>query len=237
MKLVIAESYEEMSRLAARELLGAIYGQPDRRVNLSVTSGKTPVGLYELAAPVVRSLGVGEVHFYNFDEISVKGRPSLTATALRQMFFTPAAIPESHIHLLDESNYWEYDACLERAGGIDMIMMGLGADGHFCGNLSTTVDDFGAGVRFVSNRLNPVIEERMAFLSGGRENMTEGYVTFGPRTVMNCRRIVMIVNGAHKAAIAARAIKGPVDPLVPASVLQLHPNITWLLDAEAAAQL
>lgn len=237
MKLIIAESYEEMSRLAARELLGAIYGRTDRRANLSVTAGKTPARLYELAAPMIRSLGVGDVHFYNFDEVPVKGSEPRTATALRKMFFTPAGIPESHIHLLNERNYQGYDAYLEQEGGIDMIMMGLGPDGHFCGNLSTTVDDFSIGVRFVSNCLNPVIEEHMARLSGGRENMADGYVTFGPRTVMNCRRIVMIVNGAHKAAIAARTIKGPIDPLVPASILQLHPNITWLLDAEAAGQL
>lgn len=237
MKLIVAESYEEMSRLAARELLGAIYGQPDRRMNLSVTAGKTPARLYEMAAPVVKSLGVGDVHFYSFDEVPVKGQPPRTETALRKMFFTPAGIPEDHIHLLDETNYADYDAYLEQEGGIDMIMMGLGPDGHFCGNLSTTVDDFGAGVRFVSNRLNPVIETHMSRLSGGEENMADGYVTFGPRTVMNCRRIVMIVNGAHKADILARALKGPVDPLVPVSILRLHPDITWLLDAEAAGQL
>lgn len=123
---------------------------------------------------------MGGAYFYNFDEIPVNGCFPLTASALHRMFFNPANIPEDRIHLLDKTNYIGYDAYLKQAGGLDLVMMGLGTGRHFCGNLSTTVDDFGDGTRFVSNRCSPNIEARMASLSGGAQNMADGYVTFGP---------------------------------------------------------
>ena len=91
-----------------------------------------------------------------------------------------------------------------------MIMIGLGLDGHFCGNLSGTLDGFDEGCRAVSNYLNETIETRLAFLSGGKENMADYYVTFGPSTVMRAKKIVMIVSGIKKAKILKKVLEGPI---------------------------
>ena len=118
-----------------------------------------------------------------------------------------------------------------------MIMLGLGLDGHFCGNLSGTLNGFGEGCRAVSNHLNKTIENRLAFLSGGKENMTDFYVTFGPATVMKSKKIVMIVSGIKKAEIFKRVIEGPICEEVPSSILRLHPNFSIIADEDAVSLL
>ena len=62
-------------------------------------------------------------------------------------------------------------------------------------------------------------------------------ITLGIRSIMNARRLLLIAKGSEKAAIVSMALKGPVDPAVPASVLQLHPNLQVILDGEAASEI
>ncbi|WP_418658166.1 hypothetical protein, partial [Clostridioides difficile] len=83
------------------------------------------------------------VHYDNFDEIPIKGeKVGVTIRNLTNMYFREAQIPEERIHVLDENNYQGFDRKIEADGGIDMVLMGLGWDGHFCGNLSGTVNSF-----------------------------------------------------------------------------------------------
>ncbi len=80
------------------------------------------------------------MHYYNFDEIPFRGqsREGVTISNLRQLFFTPAQIKEENIHKLTLDNAAQHDRQLEEAGGLDLMVLGLGADGHFCGNLPNT---------------------------------------------------------------------------------------------------
>lgn len=237
MNLIITKDYENMSRVAAMELMGWIAKGKEKRLNLAITGGSTPIRMYEIIQDFLKENAFEKIHYYNFDEIPVKHAPSLTIESLYRLFYRPCQIDESQIEVFNEHNYQTYDEKIAQDGGIDMIMIGLGLDGHFCGNLSGTLDGFDEGCRAVSNYLNETIETRLAFLSGGKENMADYYVTFGPSTVMRAKKIVMIVSGIKKAKILKKVLEGPICEEVPSSILRLHPNFTIIVDEEAASLL
>lgn len=236
MNIILTKDYENMSRVAAMELLGLIYKGKNERVNLAITGGNTPVRMYEIVEEFLKNNQFEQVHYYNFDEIPVLGGDRLTMSSLNKMFFKPCKIREDQIEVFDEKNYINYDDKIADDGGLDMIMIGLGMDGHFCGNLSTTLNGFDEGCRSVSNTLNETIANRLAFLSGGEDKRAEYYVTFGPSTVMRAKKIVMIVSGEEKAEILRKVLEEPICEEIPSSILRLHPNFTVIVD-DAASKL
>ena len=124
MKLIITEDYQEMSRVAAHHLLG--YMSKTRRVNLAITAGSTPKGMYEYLTTLVKGKPwYDNCYFYNFDEIPFRGKEGegVTITNLRNLFFTPAGIKEENIQKLTIDNYREHDQKLAREGGLDLQMV------------------------------------------------------------------------------------------------------------------
>lgn len=237
MNLIIANNYDEMSRIAASYLLGELVKGYERRVNVSITGGSTPAKVYEYVQQVIAGLSIPGVHYYNFDEIPMKGREGATITALRELFYKPCEIPESQIERFDETNYLTYDQKLETDGGLDLMLLGLGGDGHFCGNISGAFKDFGQGCYAVDSYLNEGLTGLLADACGGMNHVPDHFVTFGPSTVMKSRKIILIVNGEKKAEILRKALEEPITPEVPASILRLHPNLTVIVDKEAAFKL
>lgn len=226
-----------MSQMAANYLLH--YMTKNRRVNLAITAGRTPKRMYELLAPLVKNRpNFKNVHYYNFDEIPFKGLDCepVTISNLRKGYFTPAAIPEENIHPLTMDNYMKHDARLKADGGLDMIMIGLGADGHYCGN-SPGATKFGDGTvkaKILPEEIQSIADTDM---NGNASLVPDEYVTMGPKSVMNAKNIILIANSSEKAEMVKRIVEGPVDEMVPASILQMHPSLTLILDEEAAALL
>ena len=129
MKLIITEDYTEMSRVAAQHLLG--YMSQPHQVNLAITAGNTPKGMYEHVTEAVKGKPwYQHCYFYNFDEIPFRHKPGdgVTVTNLRKLFFTPAGIDEANIRKLTLDNFREHDARIAAEGGLDLVLMGLGAD-------------------------------------------------------------------------------------------------------------
>ncbi|WP_028392493.1 glucosamine-6-phosphate deaminase [Bacillus cihuensis] len=238
MKIFVGKDYNEMSQIAANHVLGYMY-QPSR-VNLAITAGSTPKRIYELLIPHVKEKPHFEnVHYYNFDEIPFKEESGFGVTMrnLKKMYFDPAGISTDHIHVLDETNYQTHDDRLAKDGGLDMIIIGIGADGHYCGNLpgTTTFNDITSAVATdVSENMPEIIRGEVG---GDMNKVPDFYVTMGPKSVMHARHIILIANGEHKADIIQKALFGPVDANVPASILQMHPNLTVILDKDAASKI
>lgn len=237
MKLLIGKDVEEMSQMAAGYVMSYMY-QDKKRVNLSITGGTTPKRMYELLVPMVKDKKQFQhVHFYNFDEIPYRkeDREGVTISGLREAFFTPAHIPEEQIHKLDQFNYVTQDERIENDGGLDMVILGVGADGHFCGNLPQTTK-FGDLTTRVENdqrlkdRILPEFDNVV-------EDVPDYYITMGPRSIMRARHIVMIASGSKKAGIIQKLMEQVVDQDVPASILTLHPHFTLIVDEEAASLL
>ena len=212
--------------------------QDRERVNLSITGGTTPQRMYEILVPMVKDKKQFQhVHFYNFDEIPYRkeDREGVTISGLRDAFFTPAHIKEEQIHKLDQFNYQTQDERIEKDGGLDMVILGVGADGHFCGNLPQTTK-FGDLTTRVENdqRLKARI---LPEFHNVEEDVPEYYITMGPRSIMRARHIVMIASGVKKAGIIKTLLEQVVDQDVPASILTLHPHFTLIVDEEAASLL
>lgn len=235
MHLMITENYEEMSKMAALHLLAVLAEGCKKRVNVAITGGSTPKGAYEYVCRLLRGLSPAGVHYYNFDEIPMKDGEGATMASLRELFFDPCSISDEQIERFDEHNYRTYDQKLKEDGGLDLVVMGLGEDGHFCGNIAGSFTDFGTGCHTVDSFLNEQLAALLEDACNGKENIPEYFVTFGPKTVMCAKKLLLIVNGKKKAEILKKVLEGPVTPEVPASVLRLHPDITVIADREAVS--
>lgn len=232
MRIIKVKDYEEMSCVAASYLLGVMY-RPGRQ-NISITGGSTPKRMYELLVPQVSGKQhFSNVHFYNFDEIPYRteDREGVTISGLRRSFLTPANICEDNIHLLNQHNYTTQDERLAIAGGLDLIVLGLGWDGHFCGNLPGTTA-FGDGT--VRVECDEQLKSRLVDeFENGAADVPDYYITMGPRAIMAARELVMIASGAKKAKAVAHLLSNQVCSEWPSTVLTLHPNFTLIVDEEA----
>lgn len=236
MKWIIRDNYEEMSQTALDALLGYSLVTP-YRVNMAITAGTTPKRMYQLMVPTVKgNKDFENIHYYNFDEIphKVRKEEGVTMTELRNSFFTPAEIPENRIHVLNTENYTEQDQRILEDGGMDVILLGIGADGHYCGNLPGTTT-FGDATRSVN--CDEKMKTRISRHFSEPDDMPDFYVTMGPRSIMNAKNLILFASGKEKAGIMKTLWDKKVDPAIPATLLTLHPSITFILDQEAASQL
>lgn len=235
MKIIKTSTEKQMSEVAMEIMLGLMY--EDRKVNLSITAGSSPQKTYELLSPIVKERGHFEnVHYYNFDEIPYKlsQKDGITLSDLRRMYYTPAEIAEENIHSLNCENYLEQDAIIKEAGGLDLMLLGIGADGHYCGNLpgTTKFDD-----KTTKVYMDDELKKRVGRHFEDKSETPNFYVTMGPASVMQTKKLVMIATGSQKAEIIKRIVDGPVDNSIPASLLPVHPNFTLIVDSEAGKLL
>ena len=118
-------------------------------------------------------------------------------------------------------------------GGIDLLILGLGENGHL--GFNQPESPFG-GETWVT-RMNVELEERIRRETGTPPDKALGGATLGIKNMMQARRIVLVAKGKNKAAIVKQMLQGPVTTEVPASILQLHPHCEFLLDKAAASLL
>lgn len=232
MRVIKVKNYEEMSQVAAENVLGYMY--KEGRVNISITGGTTPKRMYEILVPKVKGKEqFKNIHFYNFDEIPYRkeDREGVTISGLRELFLTPAGIKEENIHKLDHTNYAMQDEKIKQDGGLEMIILGLGWDGHFCGNLpgTTKFGDLTSKVECDQRLHDRILEE----FDNVEENVPDYYITMGPRSIMQAKNILMIASGKKKAEAVKKLLSLEIDENVPATLLTLHPHFTLIVDEEA----
>ena len=233
-KVTVTQTYEEMSEAAASFLYGRMT-QTTGRVNIGLATGKTPAGLYErLVEKLSGGADIGHVHFYNIDEYcGVDRTRSGTCTRyLNDRFYRIAPIDDGNIHWLHEENADGFDQDIERHGGFDTILLGLGENGHIAFNEPGTA--FATLTHIVE--IAPASKHQHSEEFGGYDRVPDKAVTLGIKTIMHAQHIVLIANGSHKADILRESLTGPITESVPASVLQLHPNLHVFADNEAAAR-
>lgn len=229
MKLIIEETEQKMSESAMFILLGAM--MQDKRVNISLTSGRSPKTMYDMMIPYVKNQEkFKDIQYYLFDEnpfINEEYGPNWKD--MQELFFKPANIPDSHIHIMNADNWQDYDNEIRNVGGIDVMVIGLGYDGHFCGNCPrcTPFDSYTYQIDFKEKQaVNPDYKDRPY------QPFT---LTMVPKSLMRVKHLVMIVNGKEKAEIFKRFLDEPINQDVPATILKLHPNFTVICDQDAAS--
>lgn len=234
-RVLVGKDYEEMGEIAAY-FMASQMAQP-KRMNIAITAGKTPKKVYEKLVPLVKG-NFKNVHYFNFDEIpNPLYEYDVTIGNLRKDFLTPAGIEEERIHPLTLDNYKEQDQKLAEMGGLDVMMLGLGADGHFCGNLphTTKLNDWTSKVEWSQENMKRLINAEGFEAPETLEKCY--YVTMGPRSVLHTKKIVMIVNGKHKAQILKRILTEEISMDCPSTVFQLHPDVTIIADEDAASEI
>lgn len=235
MRLIYTDSYDEMSEVAAQIMLGVMHSK-SHRVNIAPTTGTSPKRLYEILAPKLADVDYFDhVHYYGFDETPFRKsthKEGRIQTNLRNMFLTPAKVKEENMHPLTLDNYQDRDKELEEQGGLDLIVLGLGEDGHFCCNFPhyAKFDQMTVGIPMEGS-----LYDMYAEIFDEEEEISELLLTMGPKAVMKAKEILLIVNGDHKKEILDRILTGPVDENIPATILPLHPNITIVVDPDAAS--
>ena len=123
----------------------------------------------------------------------------------------------------------DYDAIIEKSGGVDLQLLGLGHNGHI--GFNEPSDEFPCGTHCVD--LTPsTINANKRFFASEADVPRQAY-TMGIRSIMLAKKIVVVVSGKDKAEILQKVVCGPITPQVPASVLQLHPDVTIVADEEA----
>jgi len=148
-------------------------------------------------------------------------------------------IPEDHVHIPRgsaediEAECRIYEELLKKLGPIDLQILGIGGNGHIGFNEPGT--EFGS-VTHVIELTKSTIEANSRFFDR-MEDVPRRAVSMGIKSIMQSRRILLLASGEAKADAVAKAVNGPVTTSVPASVLQLHPQCTFLLDKAAASLL
>lgn len=238
MKKIIVDTYEDMSQLAIDLIIAA--SLQAKRINLSLTAGSTPKRMYELLNQKLASLPeMTNVHYYTFDETPIKNQAHEVVgydnfDGLNESFFKPAKIDSTRIHAMTGDNYRDFPAEIDAAGGLELMVIGIGEDGHFCANMpECTLYDQEVYKVKLTNEF-PWNEPYQQSLQG---NYSDYMYTLGLPALLKVKKLVLIANGLPKAQAIKAALEGPMTPDFPSSYLRLHPNLVVILDQEAASAL
>lgn len=240
MKYLVAENTEEMSLLAADIFAEQIKRKPD--CVLGLATGSTPVPLY---AELVRRNKSGKADFsrvrsVNLDEYVGLGEhhPQSYRYFMQQHLFDHINIDPANTCLPDglaadiTEACREYDKLIIGWGGIDLQLLGIGHNGHIGFNEPGTVFTLKTHMVDIAERTRLA---NARFFENDPKKVPKQAITMGIGNIMGARKIILLVSGESKAEILRRSLTEDVTPAVPASVLQLHPDLTVIADREAAA--
>jgi glucosamine-6-phosphate deaminase len=215
------------------------------RTVLGLPTGSTPIGVYRELIRLHREeqLDLSNVVTFNLDEYWPMPKDSIHSynRFMRETFFDHVNIPPENIHipdgtipLRDVDAFCEaYEHAIEKAGGIDLQILGIGRTGHIGFNEPGSPRD--SRTRMVT--LDPVTRQDAASDFYGEENVPQQAITMGVGTILSARKIIIIALGEHKSPIVRRALEEPQTEEVTASFLQTHRNVTFAVDQASASEL
>ena len=237
MQIYRARDYSDMSRKAANIISAQVIMKP--RCVLGLATGSTPIGIYKQLIDWYNKgdLDFSSVTTINLDEYRALPRESAQSYwhFMHENFFDQVNIDPEKVHLPDGTNMdidaecARYDALIHRAGGIDLQLLGIGIDGHIGFNEPGAKFELGTHCVDLSES---TIEANQRFFDKKEDVPRQAY-TVGIKTIMQARKVLMVVSGKNKAEIVKKSFFGAVTPEVPASILQMHPNFTLVGDEES----
>jgi len=242
MLVLLSPSYEELSREAARIVASAVRNNP--AATLGLATGSTTLGMYKELVRLHKEQGLdfSKVVTFNLDEylgLSAE-HPQSFHCFMRENFFEHVNVKPENIHIPDGmigGDYEKYCNLYERtireAGGIDLQILGIGRNGHIGFNEPTS--SFGSRTRLKVLTNETIEDNRKSF--GAGEEMPECAITMGIGTILEAKKILLLATGSSKAETVAEAIEGPITASVTASCLQLHADVTFVIDEAAGARL
>lgn len=239
MKVIVTKDYEEMSAKAFEIMSEVVRSNP--QAVLGLATGTTPLGLYRLMIEDHRLNGTsyGGVKTVNLDEYVglTADHCQSYARFMRENLFDGLDLKLSNTNIENGAaadisrECARYDALLDEMRQ-DIQLLGLGSNGHIAFNEPGT--PFGCGTHEVKLAESTIKDNSRLF--DRVEDVPRSALTMGPRNIMNAKKILVLASGANKAQAVYGAVKGEITESLPASILQKHPDCTFIVD-EAAAKL
>lgn len=241
MNIIRMPDYAGMSRQAANIISAQVILKPDSLLGLA--TGSSPIGTYQQLVEWYKKgdIDFSQVSTVNLDEYCGLAPEHAQSYAhfMWKHLFSHINIQKENAHLPnglmpdEEQECARYDALLEELGSIDLQLLGIGHNGHIGFNEP--------GQAFVLKthrvKLTESTLQANSRLFTDIEEMPHYAYSMGIKAILQARRVLVIVSGADKADIVKEAFTGDVSPAVPASILQLHPNVTLVGDEAALAKL
>lgn len=241
MKIYKVRDYEEMSRKAAAVIAAQIIAKPDSVLGLA--TGSTPIGTYKnlVAAYNAGDLDFSQIKSANLDEYRglTKDNDQSYYYFMNDNFFNHINIDKANTNVPNgmepdaEKECARYEELIASLGGVDLQLLGLGHNGHIGFNEPAPQFD---KVTHCVDLQESTIEANKRFFASADDVPRQAY-TMGIGTIMSAKKIVVVVSGEDKAEIVNRAFFGPVTPEVPASILQMHPDVTVVCDEAAYSKV
>ena len=242
MLLVLKATEEELGGEAARIVANAVRANPELRLGLA--TGSTMLGMYKELVDLYKqgNLDFSRVMTFNLDEYLglAPNHAQSFHHFMHHNFLSHVNLNPRNVHVPDgtiSTDYARYCSSYEEAirgaGGIDLQVLGIGRNGHIGFNEPTSSLGSRTRLKVLSEE---TIEDNRRFFAPD-EKIPECAITMGIGTILEAKRVLLLASGVSKAAAIANAIEGPISATVTASALQLHPDVTFIVDREAGALL
>ena len=241
MQIYRAKDYEDMSRKAANIIASQVVLKPD--CVLGLATGSTPIGAYKNLVEKYEQgdLDFSQVTTVNLDEY--KGLPRENDQSyyyfMHDNLFDHVNVKPENTHLPDgtkedsDEECARYEELIRTLGGQDLQLLGLGHNGHIGFNEPDAI--FEKATHCVDLQESTIYENKIFFASA--DDVPKQAYTMGIGTIMQAKKILVVVSGEDKADTVAKAFFGPVTPEVPASILQFHKDVILVADEAALSKV
>jgi glucosamine-6-phosphate deaminase len=237
MRIVKTKNYHEMSKQGASILAAEVMLKPN--CVLGLATGSTPIGTYE---QLIERYNRGEVDFSQIATVNLDEYKGLEKEDdqsyyyfMNNHLFDGINVDQKRTYLPDgmaldsEKECERFENLIEELGGVDIQVLGIGHNGHIGFNEPSSVFE---KVTHCVDLAEETIEANKRFFDSADDVPGQAY-TMGIGTIMKAKKILLLVYGVEKAGILAKALLGDITPEVPASILQLHPDVILVGDEEA----
>ena len=234
MRIIKVKNYEEMSRVVADLIIADIKENP--AMVLGLATGSTPIGAYGLLTEAYNNKEVdfSKVTTVNLDEYFglAPENPQSYRYFMNEYLLNNININKEKTHVpngiaTDPSVESErYEKLIESLGGIDLQLLGMGNNGHI--GFNEPCGEFASKTHHIKLTEKTITDNSRFF--DNYEDVPKSAITMGIGTIMKARKLILAVSGSGKAEMLKKALFGPITPQIPASVLQLHNNVTAVVD-------
>ena len=237
MRVIVCDTYEEMSKEAAKIMAAQVHMKPD--CVLGLATGSTPVGAYKelIAMYNNKEIDFKDVTTFNLDEYYPIKRDNDQSYYyfMHDNLFNYINIPEERIHVLNgeasdpEKECADYDKHIIEHGGIDLQLLGIGRNGHIAFNEPDT--DL-VSETHVTELTEDTIDANARFFADIKDVPTKS-LTMGMAPIMKARKILILINGKGKHTALAKLLSGEISTSCPATMLNMHNDVVVICDKEA----
>lgn len=241
MVVKVYKNADEIGKAIGTVFASQVLTKPDSILGLATGSSPIPTYKYMIDLYNQGIVDYSKVTTFNLDEyVGLESTHDQSYWYfMHENLFNSINVPEEQINVLSgvaedlEEECKNYEAKIEAAGGIDIQILGIGNNGHIAFN--EPADDFAMGTHKVSLTESTIEANKRFFESA--DDVPKFAVSMGIGSIFKAKKIVLVATGAAKAEAVAAMVNGPVDPHCPASILQMHADVTIFCDEAAAGNL